>query len=180
MVSNAFSAGIVPGGLRDKSEIKILICYIMDKIKNPLKKSDVALALQTYGLANYFEVSDAFSEMLSGGSILKQGESGYVIGPQGKMIVEELSKTLPSVVRDRAIQAIRMYVERTKAEKENKVIIKENEFGFDVTCIVSDGSFEMLKLTLYAPDREAANKIKSNFYKNPGEIYAKILVLMAD
>ena len=110
---NAFSAGIVPGGLRDKNEIKILICYIMYKIKNTVNKSDIALALQSYGLANYFEVSDAFSEMIYAGSIIKQSENGYIVNKQGKMIVDELSKTLPSVVRDRAIQAVKIYIERS-------------------------------------------------------------------
>ena len=38
----------------------------------------------------------------------------------------------------------------------------------------------MMKLTLYTPDKEFADAIKSNFYKNPGKIYNKILSLLVD
>lgn len=177
MVSKAFSAGVVPGGLRDKNEIKILICYIIEKIEIPLKKSDVILVLQTYGLANYFETSEAFSELESNGSI-KNIDDKIEITSQGKIIVEELSQKLPLTVKDKALKLIKSYTERMKIEKENKVIIRENKYGFDVTCIISGGNFEMLKLTLYAPDKEFANTIKNNFYKNPGQVYNYILSLV--
>ena len=177
MVSKAFSAGVAPGGLRDKNEIKILICYIVEKMEIPLEKNDIILVLQAYGLANYFEVSEAFSDLESNGSIEKVDEK-ISITPQGKIIVEELSQKLPATVRDKALKIIKAYGERMKIEKENKVIIRENKYGFDVTCIVSGGNFDMLKLTLYAPDKEFANTIKNNFYKNPGQVYNYILSLV--
>ena len=177
MVSKAFSAGVVPGGLRDKNEIKILICYIIEKIQTPLEKNDIILVLQAYGLANYFEVSEAFWDLESNGSI-KHNSGAIEITPQGKIIVEELSKKLPSTVRDKALKSIQHYIERMKIEKENKVIIRENKCGFDVTCIISGGNFDMLKLTIYAPDKEFANTIKNNFYKNPGKVYEYILSLV--
>ncbi len=177
-MNKAFSAGVAPGGLRDKNEIKILICFLMDKVRSPLSKSDVTLALQTYGIANYFETSDAFSEMVSNGSIKKQSDGKYSITKEGKIIVDELSGKLSSLIKDRGLKAVRSYVERAKSEKENKVFIKENKYGFEVTCIISDGSFEMLKFSLYAPDRETACRIKNNFYKNPEDIYKNILLLV--
>lgn len=178
IMNKAFSAGVAPGGLRDKNQIKILICFIMDKVRHPLSKSDVALALQTYGIANYFETSNSFSEMISSGSIKKQNDGKYCITKEGKIIVEELSAKLPSLIKDRGLRAVRNYVERAKSEKENKVSIKENKYGFEVTCIISDGSFEMLKFSLYAPDIETACRMKNNFYKNPEDIYKNILLLV--
>ena len=176
MRTNAFSAGVIPGGLKDKNEIKILICYLINAVKAPLKKSDITLVLQAYGLANYFEVSEAFSEMESNGSIRETGE-GFGLTAEGKMIVEELLKNLPSAVRDKALRAMNSYVERIKIEKENKVTIKETNNGFEVNCTVSDGEFDMMKLSLYAPDREFADVIKNNFHKNPGNIYRSVLSL---
>ena len=173
---NAFSAGVVPGGLKDKNEIKILICYLIHAVKACLKKSDITLVLQAHGLANYFEVSEAFSELESNGSI-KETEEGFKVTSEGKMIVEELLKSLPPTVRDKALRAMNSYVERMKIEKENKVTIKESSMGFEVDCTVSDGEFDMMKLSLYAPDREFADAIKNNFYKNPGKIYRNILSL---
>ncbi len=175
----AFSAGVAPGGLRDKNEIRILICYMIQNFDAALTKNDITLVLQAYGLANYFEVSEAFCELETNGSI-EETEKGFKVTSQGKMIVEELSKSLPLVVRDKALMATKAYLERKKIEKENKAVITENDYGYDVTCTVSGGEFDMLKLTLYAPDKEFADAIKANFYKNPGEIYNRILSLFID
>ncbi len=177
MENKAFSAGVVPGGLRDKNEIKILICYLIFKIENHLKKSDITLVLQTYGIANYFEVSEAVSELELNGSI-KSSEEGYEITNQGKIIVDELSKNIPAAVRNKALQSMISYIERVKLEKENKVVIKETKFGYEVICTVSGGEFNMMQLTLYAPDKEFSNAIKNNFYKNPGKIYNRIMSLL--
>ncbi len=152
----------------------------MDKINIPIKKSDVTLVLQNSGLANYFEASEAFSEMISNGSIKETSEEKYSITPQGKIIVEELERIIPRAVRDKAVIAVISYLERIRAEKENKVIIRKNDRGFTVTCIISDNSFEMLKLTLYAPNRDIANSIKNTFYKDPSELYSKILYLFTE
>lgn len=152
----------------------------MDKINVPIKKSDITLVLQTNGLANYFEVSDAFSEMLSNGSIKKHSEEMYLITSQGKIIVTELERIIPKAVRDKAIIAIMSHMERIRSEKENKVIIRKNDRGFTVTCIISDNSFDMLKLTLYAPNRDIANNIKNNFYKDISKIYSKVLSLLTE
>lgn len=177
MKKRAFSAGVIPGGLQDKNEIKILICFIISKIDALLKKSDITIVLQAYGLANYFEVSEAFSDLEASGSI-KKVEEGFEITPQGKMIVNELSGNLPAVVKDKAINATMSYINKLKIEKENKVTICENKYGFDVNCSISGGEFDMLKLTLYAPDKEFANTIKNNFYEKPAEIYNNILSLL--
>ena len=175
MSKKAFSAGVLPGGLQDRQEIKILICYIFNHFSFPLAKSDIADILQNYGLANYFETSQAFEEMVSANNIIKYDDRKYIISDTGKMIVEELSRNIPLTVREKAVKAVEEHFTRMKSEKENKVTIRKNANGYDVTCSVLDGDFEMMKLKLYAPDIVAATTIKNNFYKNPGEIYSDLL-----
>ena len=38
MGNDAFSAGVVPGGLKDKQEIKILICFLLHNTDHNFKK----------------------------------------------------------------------------------------------------------------------------------------------
>lgn len=180
MENNTFTEGVQPGGLNDKQEIKILICFIMDKLDKPLKKSDITSILQNYGLANYFEASQAFSEMVINASIVadEQDSSYYVITESGKMIVEELSKSLPVTVKEKALKNAESYLERARSEQENKVTIKKTGNGYNVTCSVSGGEFDMLKLTLYAPDINTSSVIRDNFYKDPGEIYNNIISIL--
>ena len=76
MQNNAFTAGIDPGGLTNDYEIKILVCYILEKIKRHMTFSEINYILQSEGLANYFEYAEAISELLSSGHIvdISQGE----------------------------------------------------------------------------------------------------------
>lgn len=175
MKFDAFSAGVLPGGLRDTQEIKILICYIFSNFSQPLSKSTVAGTLQNCGLANYFETSQAFEEMVSAHNILKNEDGGYTISETGKMVSDELSRSLPLTVREKAIKAVEEDLARKKSEEENKVIMRKIGNGYEVICSVLDGKFEMMKLKLYAPDIIAASTIKDNFYKNAGDIYCDII-----
>lgn len=180
MEQNAFTAGIHPGGLTNHQEIKILICFLLDKIKFPLKKNDITSILQNYGLANYFEASQAFSEMVANNNIvLDSEESGeYSITPSGKMIVEELSDMIPVSIREKALKSVDSYISRLKSEQENKVIIKKNPRGYDVICKISGGEFNMLELKIYAPNLMEATIIRDNFYRSPETLYREIMTYL--
>ena len=66
---DAFSAGVEPGGLRSRNEIKVLITFLLDNLERPLSKRQLFTVVQQEGLANYFETSQALSELISGGSV---------------------------------------------------------------------------------------------------------------
>ncbi len=180
MKIDTFSAGVAPGGLRDIQEIKILICYIFDKLDIHLRKSDITAILQNYALANYFEVSQAFSQMVLNNnlSIDPEDSNYYLITPSGKMISEELSDNLPLTVKEKALKSAENYLKRLKTEKENTVNIKKTPFGYTVNCKVSGGDFNMLEIKLYAPDITAATVIKNNFYKMPEKIYEDVVSML--
>ena len=57
MEFDAFTAGIEPGGLRTKNDIRIMVCYILNSVKAPLSKENILNILQEKGLANYFEIT---------------------------------------------------------------------------------------------------------------------------
>ena len=182
MQKQTFTAGVVPGGLNDRQAIKILICFIFYKLDRPLKKSDISSILQKESLANYFEISQAFAEMVNNKNIIPHEEEpdSYVITESGKMVVKELSSILPTTVREKAIKSADSYLNRLKNEKENKVIIKKNDHGYTVTCKISGGEFNMLELKLYAPDILAASTIKNNFYKDPENLYNIVISALTD
>lgn len=179
MNDNTFSAGVVPGGLKDKQEIKILICFILDKIEHSLKKNDITSIFQIYGLANYFEVSQAFEEMVSNKNIAfdEDSDSCYITST-GKMIVDELETSLPVSVREKALESAKIYFDRLKSEKENTVIIRKNQFGYNVCCKVSGGEFDMMEIKLYAPNMHTAVTIRDNFYRNPGAVYNNVISIL--
>ncbi len=182
MSKNTFVEGISLGGLTDKQEIKILICFLLEKLNRSVRKNDIISILQNYGLANYFEASQAFSDMIFNKNITSDDENKnyYKTTESGKMIVSELSGSLPASIREKAIKCANDYFLRLKREQENKVIIRKSPWGYNVVCKVSGGDFNMMELKLYAPDMHAATIIKDNFYKDPARVYSIITKLLSE
>ena len=46
MEYDAFTGGVAPGGLRSKSDIRILICYMLKSVNAPLSGDDIIKVLQ--------------------------------------------------------------------------------------------------------------------------------------
>lgn len=180
MGNNAFSAGVIPGGLKDKQEIKILICFLLHNTDQNLTKNDITSILQMQGLANYFELSQAFEEMVNNENIIpdKEDDHCYILADTGRMIVDELGASLPVSVREKALDSAKRYFSRLKSERENNVTIRKNQFGYSVSCKVSGGEFNMMELKLYAPDMHTAVTIRDNFYHDPSEVYNSVMSIL--
>ncbi len=66
---DAFTGGIVLGGMRTKADIRVLLCYILKSLDAPFSKAGLNEVLQSTSLANFFEVNDALSALLGAGLI---------------------------------------------------------------------------------------------------------------
>ena len=178
MDKTIFSAGVEPGGLRSKQDIKVLICYMLDKIGD-MRKQDILSALQEKGLTNYFEAGEAFSELVYGNNIKANNNTGkYCLEESGKLISDQLNRTLPLSVRERALNSGINTLKRVKNEEENKVKIEKNNFGYSVICSISGGEFDLFQFNLYVPDIEQAEKVKENFRKDPEGLYHTVLSVL--
>ena len=70
MAFDTFDAGVAPGGLRSKNEIKILICYLFDSVGESMSRCLTVEAIRSDELANFFEIVVAFDELVQGGSLI--------------------------------------------------------------------------------------------------------------
>lgn len=181
MEFDAFTAGINLGGLRSKNDIKLLICYMLTSINQPLSKDDILSVLQENGLANYFEINDAFSDLIGNNNITKDplDSSKFIITESGKLISDQLDTALPISIREKTLAATISLLAKIKRETENTVSIKENSNGFCVSCNVSGGdNMNLLTINLFVPDSRQAELVKSNFQNNPNLIYSCMLALL--
>lgn len=172
---DAFTGGVDPGGLRNKNDIKILVCYILQSVNSPLYFDDVLKIMQEKSLANYFETSDAISSLLKNGNIEKDKNGLLRICETGLEIAQTLDTTLPLSVRDKALEAAVVMLSYAKNERENQVEITKLDKGFSVDLHISDGKRDLMNITLYAPNKKQAKMIKGNFHKNPSKIYRLML-----
>ena len=180
MDSSALTAGIEPGGLRDKKEIKLLICYMLSSVQSGLSKNDIISVMQNNGLANYFEIADAFSDLLQSGNIvlMPEDDSLYTVTPTGRMISKQLDISLPISVRERALSATLNLLAREKCERENSVNIQKTDNGYTVTCHSSGGEMDLMSFSLYVPDKLQAKLVKKNFHSDPERVYRCMLALV--
>ncbi len=182
MDNDAFIAGIEPGGLRTRAEIKILICYVLNSIHFPIPDTLLTDAIQTNGLANYFETKNALADLLANQSILLTdggGEQHCQITDKGRLLAESLSTTLPRSVREKAVNAVWTVLSQAKLQQENQVFFHETEHGILVECHISDGASDMMTITLRVPDTLQAGEIKKRFQRDPLIFYRTMTALLA-
>ena len=96
MENNASSAGVERGGLFNTSEIRILICYVLSAIDEPVPVNMLANILHYEGIANAFEVSDAVVS-LADSKLIEQvdpKDDTYIITSSGRDIAATLNTSL--------------------------------------------------------------------------------------
>ena len=175
MKQDAFSAGVEPGGLWHKNDIRILLCYILTSVGAPLSRQDLSSIIQEKGLANYFEVEDALATLLKQGNITQDEQGFFAVTRGGLEIANSLDATLPLSVRDKALEAAFTLLAQAKAQRENRVELQKIKQGYQVTCHISGGDMDLMAVTLYVPDRAQAEMVKRSFYKDPAGVYKLVL-----
>ncbi len=174
-MERGFTGGVGPGGLWNQNDIRILICYVLHSVDAPLPREDVSQILQRKGLANYFEVEDAFAALERLGHISQDGAGLCQVEKTGREIAAALGDTLPLSVRDKATETALALLAQAQAQRENRVEIQEGAKGFQVSCHISGGDMELMSVSLYVPDRAQAELVRENFYKNPEGAYRLLL-----
>ena len=90
MAGNAFTAGVKPGGLTTSTEIRILLCYLIQHAGTPLSQGELETALLGEELVNYFELASNLSDLLEQGFV-REENGRYTILPAGADIAEALA-----------------------------------------------------------------------------------------
>ena len=180
MAFDTFDEGINLGGMRSKNEIKTLICYLYNSVKENMDKGIIIQAILKQGLANYFETSSAFDDLVMNGNLVPADDEHktYSLTEKGAEIAKQLDSTVAYTIKEKAYAcAVKLLAEKKK-EIENKVNISKNDNGFTVECSVSGGDMDLMKLNIYAPEMEQALILKKNFLDNPNKAYKVMLALL--
>ena len=186
---DAFNEGIEPGGLRNKNEIKLLICYLLKTIDKSISREQIGNIIQDQSIANYFETMDAISDLLNNGSIDTeyQDETELLkITDIGRSACTVVEKDLPKTVREKAVKSALRLMTLEKNERENDVKIEPCDDGYTISFSmrdnsVADKSTALMELSMFVPDSAQAEKLKKNFIEDPARVYSTILAsLMVD
>lgn len=184
MLQDASNAGVAPGGLTNRTEIRVLICYLLNALNQPVPSPFLTEKLAAEGIANYFELCEAVSDLEENGNIASlvdaEGNKTFFITPSGADIAATLERTVPNVIRDRACSYIVKLLNRVRSEKENEVRIEKESKGVRVTCRVLDGTREMMSVSLLVPNEACAKTVKESFLNDPTETFIKVTEALLD
>ena len=178
MEKDALSAGVNPaGGLFSTAEVRILICYIISALNEPVPGKLLADTLHYEGIANCFEVNDSIAHLVNSGQLklIDEKDDTYEITKSGKYVAETLKTTLSLTVKQRAYDAAYKMLARFKHAKETDIkISREGERTF-ITCTVTDGDEPVMSVKLLECDEDHALHIKEKFLLNPSEIFTELI-----
>ena len=146
MERDALNAGVAFGGLVSTDEIRILICYILDSVKDAVPAQQLSELLHYEGIANYFEVSTAFASLEENGHIKKTDNDKYVITTSGSNIAATLKTSVPITVRDKTFALTVKLLSTMKYAEETRFDITECNNGYNVRCAVVEGETELIKV----------------------------------
>lgn len=178
MEYDAITAGVDPGGINNSQQVRLLVCYMLRSVKDPIDRALLPELIQYYSLANYFEVMQAIDELVDKGSLLL-GENGELtLSDKGRSAIDEWEFILPLTVKEKAARAAVTALTKLRTDRENKVDITPEGNGFSVKCRVLDGDRSLLEITLWVPDKAQAEAVKKSFFADPLKVYGGVIALL--
>ncbi len=178
MEHNTFIEGVAPGGLREQTEIKLLVCYLLKAIDQPLTRAQINEILQEYPLANYFEINQAMSELIKNGTViseLKNEEECLALAPKARFDVATIERSLPRAIREKSVSAAIRVLKRERIKRESHVDVTKLSHGYHVTFTITDVDTQLLQLTVYVADSAQIEVVKRNFFENAVDLYSNII-----
>jgi hypothetical protein len=163
------------GYIRDKLDVKYLILFVMSCLDIQVTFDDVAEMAMIDNAMTYFDVSDAFYEMVESGHVEADGNY-YSITERGRQVLTGYERRLPASVRRDAQKAVMKTVARLK--RNALISTSTKEVGPDnvvVTLKMSDSVGELISLDMMVVNKRLALLLEGNFKANAEVIYNEIL-----
>lgn len=183
--SKAIRAGVAPGGLFSKENIRIMMCYLLKSLGTEISQSDFTTILTDTELANYFEISDALSYLENSPLVTvteKDGQACYKITEAGKKVAEQLYSELPRTAREKAYNTAVRVLNMDRMKNCTNVEIKrvDGDFCQIIMTVYDDDRNVMMETKLYAADYMQADAIGQKFLSDPTRLYSAVLDAMTD
>ena len=175
MIHDAFSAGVEPGGLYSGDEIKVLICYLLMHVSEPLNRDIVSDVVGGGGMANYFETGAGLEELIALHNVEEEEDGTLRLTATGRQAAEALTARIPLSLRERSVSNAHRLLARRRRERENPVTIERYAEGCMVTCTINDAGMPLMSLKLWVADNAQAKLVKERFIDAPSAVYKMVL-----
>lgn len=169
-------------GMRDPTEIKIFILFLLDHINYPLDYATIQDIVAQNGYVGGFDFAACFSQLRELGHILEDEEDGvtyYVISPTGKTVAAELQSDLLLSIREKSLKsAMQLLSFRRRHATTSSAVEQRTDGKYTLRCDISDPSGEILHLDLCVSSRLQAEAMKKKFDHDPEDVYRRLLAVI--
>ena len=164
------------------AENKVLILYILNKIKKPI--SNDALLNVVLGVTdmNYFYFQQFLLDLLENKYISnynKDDYSLYEITDFGRETLELTQDIIPGIIKLRVDSNFKN--EMDNFENKHAIIAEytpKSDNHFDISCKIIDRNETIFEVKTFAGSREQAKDIVDNWEKHANEMYPAILKIL--
>ena len=171
----AFTAGVRPGGLTTSTEIRLLLCYLVQNT-GAVSQHQLEAALMDTQLVNYFEIGSGLDDIRRQGLVAQDADGLYTITDKGRRVAGELAYDLPRSVREKAVAAVLKAQLWSRKQAEYSAAITEADDGHcAVRCTINRLDEKLFCLDLGMPDRLTAELVKKQFILKGNEIYQLLI-----
>lgn len=161
------------------AESKILLLYILSKVKKPISHNELLDLVLSIVDMNYFYFQQFLLDLLEDNYIFtyKQEDADiYEITDDGKNAIDLTIDIIPGILK---LQVDSKFKENLDTIKDKSSISAEytplSEKEFSVRCKIVENNVTIFDLQAHAGSREQAKQIVDNWNNNATEIYPKIL-----
>ena len=170
----------VPGMLTNLTDIKLLVCYLLKSVGEPMDKEQMIEMIFENDLAEYFDLRAAVMQLVDNGQINESRDGILTITESGKQAAEQLEETLPFTAREKVVKEGIKITTLSKRRKANKAHIQKTENGIYVECELLDDKDAVLTFKLLVSDDLQAKIIQEQFLENPALVYKKFITSLME
>ena len=182
MSQNTYIPDEKPGSLSNLSDIKILICYLLNEIDQDLTKEQLNSVFQISEMVNYFNYCQAVFELQKSGHLLELGKNSQKsvlsLTPLGVETAIELCDVLPPTIIQRALRTTQKVLKEEKYQQGKQIHISQTEDGYLVRLQILEVGSDLLDICLFAPNLAQAKRISNEFQYKTIDIYRGMIAIL--
>lgn len=158
---------IVPEDIFESGDLKILICYMLTSLGEPLPATELSQLFHYEGIANYFDTQTAIDNLQKDGYIEETSKDMFAATEKGYDLSHTLKDSVSAVLRTKVYNAVVKMLARYKAERDTDISVTKCESGYLLTYKVMSGEDTMLAFSIMLPNMSQANELKDKILKDP-------------
>ena len=174
--------------LKNKTDIKIFILYLLSNVGYPLHYAEINDISVQDNFVGSIEFAECFSELLETGNVeecepdpeIENDLPRYRITQQGLSVASALESDILGFIRTKSLKSALRYLSFSRKGCYVHTKVTQRPDGkFDLKCSVAEPDSPTMELSVTVDNRYQLNRMRHHFEENPETVYRSILALLS-